>query len=111
MLTREGVGLTFEGRLETATGVAALVHIRVDERTMSMRSGRRPMGSWSLDEVRVERISLFRFRLTIGDEELVLVPKDPTGFASAAGAVVDLRAGRHGLRDRIKEVAGQPSAR
>ena len=105
------MGLTFEGRLETATGAVALVHIRVDERTMSMRTGRRPMGSWPLDEVRVERISLFRFRLTIGDEELILSPKDPTGFASAAGAVVDLREGRHGLRNRINEVAGQASPR
>ena len=66
------------------------------------------MGSWPLDTVSVERTSIYRFSLDIEDDHLEFYPDDPSGFADAAGAVVDLREtrGRFGLKARIEEAAG-----
>ncbi len=97
------------GRLLTNNGDTAVVQFRVDDESLAIRSGPRPIGSWHLADVSVERVSLFRFRLVIEGETFIAIPDDPTEFAVAVGAVVDLREGRYGLRARIEEAAAQPS--
>ncbi|MFQ5966813.1 MAG: hypothetical protein ACE5MI_04265 [Acidimicrobiia bacterium] len=99
------------GRLETVDGHTALVDFKVDEGKLSIRSGRRPIGSWPLREISFERTSLFRFRMVVEDEAFHVIPDDATAFAQAVGAIVDLRQGRYGLSARIEESSRQRSPR
>lgn len=90
------------GRLQNKDGHTALVEFKVDDHgILRIRSGRRPIGAWALNEVTFERLSLFRFGMTVEDETFLVIPDDPTAFARAVGAVVDLREGRFGLAARL----------
>ncbi len=96
--------LSFAGQLTPAGGVAAPVIIQIDGDRCRFMAGRRRLGSYELDKVNCERVSPFRFRLTVESEELYFSPVDPTGFSNAIGAVVDLRAAtRFGLAERLRQ--------
>ncbi len=84
-------------------------HVTVDigdDDRLRIVARRRHMGSWPMDEVKVERTSIYRFILGIEGDELEFFPEDPFTFADKAGAVIDLREakGRFGLKARIEQL-------
>ena len=103
--------LRVSGRLETVDGDTALVDFKVDDEKLSIRSGRRPIGQWPIDQIAFDRLSLFRFRMVVEDEVFLVVPDDATSFAEAVGAGVDLRQNRFGLGARLRAASDQPSPR
>ena len=101
--------MQYAGRLQTTDGDVVQVDFGLNGGRVSLRSGRSHLGSWRDEEVEVERLTLFRFRVRVEGEEFILVPDDPTGFAQATKASVDLRH-RFGISDRLNG-APQASAR
>ena len=78
-----------------------------DDGRLRIVAGRRHVGSWPFEQVKVERTSIYRFVLELEDKELEFFPEDPSEFSEAAGAVVDLSLleGRFGLKARIVEAS------
>ena len=72
---------------------------------LRVTSGTARLGSWKLDQITLERLSLYRFELTTRKRDRIIVyPDDPTGFAEATGATIDLTAvSRFGLGQRLAE--------
>lgn len=96
--------LNFPGQLAPAGGVPAPVIIQIDGDRCRFLAGKRRLGSYEMTKVSCERVSPFRFRLTVDTEELYFSPVDPTGFSNAIGAIVDLRAStRFGLAERLRQ--------
>ena len=70
------------------------------------------LGSWPIEDVSVERMTPFRFRIMVKEgDETIITPDDPTEFATATNAYVDARtshfglfsrSSRSGLADRIR---------
>ena len=50
----------------------------------------------------MERLTPFRFRVVVEGDPMIVVPDDPTGFAAATKAFIDVRTTRFGLADRIR---------
>ncbi len=50
----------------------------------------------------MERLTPFRFKVVVEGDPMIVSPDDPTGFAQATDAFVDVRASRFGLADRIR---------
>ena len=78
------------------------IHIQIENQRMRIWAGPSRLGSWPLEEVAVERLTPFRFRVTVDGDPMIVTPDDPTGFAAATGAFVDVRPARFGLADRIR---------
>ena len=78
-----------------------------DDGQLRIVAGRRRMGTWPLEQVDVERTSVYRFTLRVDDEMFEFFPEEPASFADAAGAVVDLSElkGRFGLKARIEKAS------
>ena len=74
-----------------------------DDGRLRIVAGRRRLGSWPLEQVNVERTSIYRFTLETEDKTFEFFPQDPSKFSDAAGAVIDLSEikGRFGLKARI----------
>jgi hypothetical protein len=70
---------------------------------------RRRLASWDQKVVQCQRLSVFRFQLSDGDETYAFQPTDPAGFSQEIGAVVDLRATktRFGLGERVRQATGR----
>lgn len=96
---------TYTGRLQSETLQPSFVTIEIDEGRFRVVAGRRHMGSWSLDQIKADRTSVYRFALTIEGDEFEFFPEDPSSFSDAVGAVIDLRerSGRFGLKARIEK--------
>lgn len=94
----------FEARIQNqgdnARGLP--IHIQIDGGRMRIWAGANRLGSWPLEEVQVERLTPFRFRVVVEGDPMVVTPDDPTGFAEATDAFVDVRSPRFGLADRIR---------
>ncbi len=94
----------FDARIQhpddPAEGLRVL--IQIDDDRMRVRAGKERLGSWLLGEIDVERVTPFRFRVTVEGEPMIVSPEDPAGFAEATGAFVDLRTARFGLADRLR---------
>ena len=94
----------FEARIQhqgdTAQGLA--IHIQIADQRLRVWAGSNRLGSWPLEEVEVERVTPFRFRIVVEGDEMIITPNDPTGFAEATNAFVDARAPRFGLADRLR---------
>lgn len=102
---------TFAGTLQsTARGETPLnVSFQIDANRVRLWSDRHRIGSWNVEQVKVNRESIFRFLLTVDDEHYMFSPQDPSGFASALDVEIDLTAAerpRFGLADRIRRAAG-----
>lgn len=78
------------------------IHIQIKSERFRIWAGPNRLGSWPLDEVAVERLTPFRFRVVVEGDPMIVVPDDPTGFAAATNAFVDVRTPRFGLADRIR---------
>ena len=74
-----------------------------DDGRLRIVAGRRRMGSWPLEQVKVERTSIYRFILEVEDNKFEFFPEDPSEFSDNASAVIDLTEikGRFGLKARI----------
>lgn len=96
---------TYAGRLQSETLEPSFVTIEISEGRFRVVAGRRHMGSWSLDQIKAHRTSVYRFALTIEGDEFEFFPEDPSSFSDAVGAVIDLRerSGRFGLKARIEK--------
>ena len=101
---------TFHGMLQ-ATADRALplkISFQIDDGRIRMWSDRHRIGSWSADQVHVQRESIFRFLVAIDDEAYAFSPEDPSGFAAAVDIEIDLTTAgrpRFGLADRLRQVA------
>ncbi len=98
----------FEGRLQGPSLEPTYVAIQIDEGRLRIVAGRKHMGSWNMDDVEIERTSIYRFSLNVEGDQLEFFPEDPSAFSDAAGAVIDLResTGRFGLKARIEKAVG-----
>jgi hypothetical protein len=101
---------TFQGTLQaTSDRVLPLkVTFQVDDGRIRMWSDRNRIGSWAADQVHIRRESIFRFLVTIDEEEYAFTPEDPVGFAGSVNVEIDLTSGtrsRFGLADRLRQVA------
>lgn len=81
--------------------------IDIDEGRFRVSAGRVPLGSWPVENIQVQRTSIYRFELTIDGDHFEFLPEDPSTFSSMVGAVIDLSesSGRFGLKARIEGVA------
>lgn len=97
----------FTGRLQGLRLEPTPVTVEIDEGRFRMAAGRRHLGSWPLDDVEVQRASIYRFAFEIDGDRFEFLPDDPRGFSDAAGAVIDLTEakGRYGLKARIEQAA------
>lgn len=97
------------GRLQSDTLEISFVTVNVDDDDrVRIVAGRRPLGSWPIAKVKVERRSIYKYDLEIDGEAFEFFPEDPSGFGDAVSAVVDLTNGgnRFGLKARIAEASG-----
>ena len=68
---------------------------------MQIWAGENQLGAWPLEDVSVERMTPFRFRMMLKDgDETIVTPDDPTEFATATNAHVDARSSHFGLFSR-----------
>jgi len=88
------------------------VHIQVRDQRFRVWAGSNRLGSWPLEQLLVERVTPFRFRVLIDGDAVIVTPDDPAAFAEATNAFVDARAHRFGLAERIRNhrQANEPQA-
>ena len=97
----------FTGRLQGPSLEPSIVVIDVADGRFRIASGRRRLGSWSLQSVSTQRTSIYKFSLDIDGEIFEFYPDDPSNFSDAVGAIIDLTEprSRFGLRERIERAA------
>ena len=94
----------FEARIQNQgdTTPGLPVHIQIENDRLRIWAGPSRLGSWPLEEVSAERLTPFKFRVIVEGDPMIVVPDDPTGFADATQAFVDVRSSRFGLADRLR---------
>jgi hypothetical protein len=102
----------FTGRVSPHDGGDAhSATIMIDGQWLRMMEGNRRVGAWSLDDVVVERVTVFRFNITLDGVTSTFAPDDPAGFAGSVDVVVDLRpASRFGLGERVRKAKEELAA-
>lgn len=100
---------TFPGQLVShASGQPIAASVQVDDDWVRIWSGHRRLGAWSLEAVHPERVTVFRFHLTLDNTTYTFIPEDPAAFANEVKAVIDLRPkARFGLADRVRAARAQ----
>lgn len=95
----------FQGRLQGRGLEPTTVTIEVADGRFRMVAGRRHLGSWPLQQLEIQRTSIYRFSIEIDADKFEFFPEDPSAFSDAAGAVIDLTGakGRYGLKARIEQ--------
>ena len=78
------------------------IHIQIKGERFRVWAGANRLGSWPLEEVEVERLTPFRFRVVVEGDPMIVIPDDPTGFAVATNAFIDARTPRFGLAARLR---------
>ena len=98
---------TYRGRIQGQALEPTMVTIQLEDGRFRMVAGTRRLGSWTRDEVEVERTGIYRFSIRVEGEEFEFHPEQPSEFSNGAGAVIDLRdgRGRFGLAARIREAS------
>lgn len=84
--------------------------MHIEDGRFRMWTGRRRIGSWDEDAVKVERHTIFRFRIHVEGEIYEFIPDDPTEFAAHMKVVVDLTdqvRPRFGLAARLRDTASE----
>ena len=94
------------GRLQGPGLEPTSVTVETVDDQIRITAGRTYMGSWSLFDVQVQRVSIYRFSLELEGDTLEFFPEEPSEFSNAVGAVMDLTLprGRFGLKERIQDV-------
>ncbi len=102
----------FTGRMSPHDGGDAhSATIMIDGQWFRLMEGNRRVGAWSLDDVLVERVTVFRFNITLDGVANTFAPDDPAGFAESVNVVVDLRpASRFGLGERVRKAKEELAA-
>lgn len=97
----------FTGRLQGPSLEPSTVLIDIADERLRIASGRRRLGSWSLESISAERTSIYKFSLDIEGEIFEFYPDDPSTFSDTVGAIIDLTEprSRFGLRERIERAA------
>ena len=67
--------------------------------------GNRRVGAWSLEEVLIERVTVFRFNVTLDGLKNTFAPDDPAGFAESVHV-----ASRFGLGERVRKAKEELAA-
>jgi hypothetical protein len=100
-------GMQYTGRLKAQRLEPTAVMIEIDEGRFRVVAGKRHLGSWPMDSLEIHRTSVYRFAFDIEGDNFEFFPEDPSAFANAAGAIVDLTdtKGRFGLKARIEGVS------
>ena len=72
-----------------------------------MSAGRLHVGSWALERIGAERVSIYKFALSVAGDPFEFYPDDPSTFSDAIGAFIDLTEPkeRFGLKARIEKAA------
>lgn len=103
---------TFKGRMtphESSDSYVAT--ILIDGQWLRMMNGNRRVGAWALDDVRIERVTVFRYEITLDGTTTTFAPDDPIGFADSVDVVVDLRPkSRFGLGERVRKAKEELAA-
>lgn len=77
--------------------------VAVDGELVRIWNDHKRIGAWPVEEVNCERVTVFRFQITLDGVVHTFQPDDPGGFASSVGAIIDLRpTHRFGLGPRVK---------
>jgi hypothetical protein len=100
----------FQGRLVAHQGDTDSLDatFQIEEDWIRVFAGHRRFGAWERKDIKAERVSVFRFHVTLADRTYTFTPDDPGGFSDAIGAVVDARSeSRFGLKERIEAVRGK----
>ena len=85
--------------------------ILMDGQWLRMMSGNRRVGAWALGDVVIERVTVFRFHVTLDGAKYTFAPDDPAGFAATMPVVIDLRpASRFGLGERVRKAKEELAA-
>ena len=92
-------------------GDAVAATIQVDDEWVRVVAGHRRLGAWKLRDVHCERVTVFRYHLTLDGTEYAFNPDDPTAFGEVLQPVVDLRPkSRFGLGERVKAARAELEA-
>lgn len=109
---------TFKGLMASHEGAGSqyVGTIQVDGEWVRIWHDHKRVGAWPAEAVNCERVTVFRFHLTLDGVVHTFQPDDPGGFATGMGAVIDLRpTSRFGLGPRVKaakeELAAARAAR
>lgn len=99
-----GIVLNFKGQMTShTTGDHYLAMIAVDGELVRIWNDHKRVGAWPVEDVHCERVTVFRFQLTLDEIVHTFQPDDPAGFAESVGSVIDLRpTSRFGLGPRVQ---------
>lgn len=94
----------FKGRMSSHSSTDSYVaSLQVDDDHVRIWNEHRRIGAWPIGDVHCERVTVFRFQLTLDGVVHTFQPDDPAGFADGMGAVIDLRpTTRFGLGPRVR---------
>lgn len=103
---------SYTGRLSPHDGgETSAVTFHVDGHWLRLMQGNRRVGAWAIEDVVVERLTVFRFNVTLDGVKHTFAPDDPAGFAGSVRVVVDLRpASRFGLGERVRKAKEELAA-
>lgn len=94
----------FKGQMVShLTGDEYVATVAVDGEWVRIWNEHKRVGAWPVDTVHCERVTVFRYQLTLDDVVHTFQPDDPGGFGNGIGAVIDLRpTSRFGLGPKVK---------
>jgi hypothetical protein len=100
----------YQGQLHRGDDPPQRASIQIEDGRCRLWNDRRRIASWDLEEVHAERSGVFRFHIKAPDMAFDFQPSDPSGFADAIRAIIDLRStkSRFGLAERVRQ-ANQPA--
>ncbi len=85
--------------------------VQVDDEWVRVVAGHRRLGAWKLRDVQCERVTVFRYHLTLDSKQYAFNPDDPTAFGEVVAPVIDLRPkSRFGLGERVKAARAELEA-
>lgn len=104
--------LNFRGQMTShQTGDQYVAMVAVDGEMVRIWNDHKRVGAWPVEGVNCERVTVFRFELTLDDVVHTFQPEDPAGFANSVGTVIDLRPKtRFGLGPRVQRAKEELAA-
>lgn len=102
----------FRGQMAShVTGEQYVATVAVDGEMIRIWNDHKRVGAWPITDVACERVTVFRFQITLDGVVHTFQPDDPGGFADRAGAIIDLRPkSRFGLGPRVKKAKEELAA-
>ncbi len=102
----------FSGQLLSHEGGHVVdVTVQVEDNWVRIYNTHKRFGAWAAEDLKVQRITVFRFQMELDGVLHNFSPDDPNGFSDAVGAVIDLRrTTRFGLGDRVRAALAEQAA-